>query len=748
MADDARAPISRDLLQDLELLRVRGSKAVLSDSVILTADQDGEVVLTFDIRTEPTAEPSEVDVRDAETVHFVYSGAARFGVTAPRNVLCARADFPRNVGHLCSGPPGCPAAPCLAMGGLQPIYERGGMEALLERLRTFMRDAKTGSLMADGWEPVPFGYQQTFRFGQVQPLYFQEHALAHPQDHYAVGVAINREDEADRAVLLVPGAVPVKEMREALGQRSDGKKRLGVPWVFLWRDPAIVETDPVFEDWRTAAELRAGLTRIGVSEAFDAAAGELLTSGCDFAHHHVDGRKSIVVVVGIWRPAAIMDSFFGYSANPEARRLELRAMIVSWPIVNDLPGDDAEVRTIIGDHPPEPDLLRWVSGTPELPPIALLGVGAIGGAILNDLVRGGASDLLVQDHDNLHAHNLARNVARISDGYRKKVVQAEGMIADISGAACIVHDEDVVATPPAVLADRLQGRLIIDATADERVRVTLDDPAIRGDAILIRSEIFHDGQLGVTFVSRPGGPNLSDLVVSLYARAVDDPTVAAWLDHEHQFPLGPDPLLYGFGCTSQTIRLPNHWVEQHASAAAAMIFDPGEGSGIALNPLDGRGLPKGWSWRPVAPFRVLAPPTEPGWTVRLSEEVAVQLAVAREAALPVETGGYLYGTWDPLRKTITIVYAGDRPPNTTADETSLNLGPAGGTTGERRLERKTRGRLYLCGSWHSHPDGAAAMSGRDYRTMTAHHEIDAPALRPTLLVIVADGDLQAHLRTS
>lgn len=748
MADDASASSSRDFLRELELLRVQGSKGVISDSVTLIVGEDDEVLLTFDIRTEPTAEPPKVDVRDVEAVQFVYSRGAQFGLTAPRNVLCAREDFPRNVGHLCSGPPGCPAAPCLALGGLQPIYERGGMEALLERLRTFMRDAKTGSLMADGWEPVPFGYQQAFRFGQVQPRYFQEHAQANPQGRYAVGVAINREDELDRAVLLAPGAVPVERMREALGQHGDGKKRLGVPWIFLWRDPTVVETDPVFEDWRTLGELRAGLTRIGVVEPFDTAVGQLLTSGCDFAHHHVEGRKSIVVVAGVWRPAPIMDSFFGYSADPEARRLELRAMIVSWSIVQHLPGNDAEVRTIVGDHPPEPDLFRWVSGTPKLPPIALLGVGALGGAILNNLVRGGADDLLVQDQDNLHAHNLARNVARMSDGYRKKVVQAEGMIADISGASCISHDEDIVGTPTDILADRLHGRLIVDATADERVRAALDNPVIRGDTTLIRSEIFHNGKLGVTFVSRVGGPNLSDLMTSLYARAVDDADVAAWLDHEHQFPLGPDPLLYGFGCTSQTTRLPNHWVEQHASASTAMIFEPEEGSGIALNPINDRGLPKGWSWRTVAPFRVLTPPTEPGWTVRISEEVSMQLSALREAALPLETGGYLYGVWNPARKTITIIYAGDSPPNTTANETSLNLGPAGCTPGEKRLERKARGRLYLCGSWHSHPHGAAEMSGRDYRTMMAYREIDAAALRPTLMVIVADRDLQAHLRIS
>ncbi|VXD01360.1 hypothetical protein SPHINGO8AM_80064 [Sphingomonas sp. 8AM] len=35
------------------------------------------------------------------------------------------------------------------------------------------------------------------------------------------------------------------------------------------------------------------------------------------------------------------------------------------------------------------------------------------------------------------------------------------------------------------------------------------------------------------------------------------PNVAAWLNYEDRHPLGPDPLLYGFGCTSMTVHLPN-----------------------------------------------------------------------------------------------------------------------------------------------------------------------------------------------
>ena len=258
--------------------------------------------------------------------------------------------------------------------------------------------------------------------------------------------------------------------------------------------------------------------------------------------------------------------------------------------------------------------------------------------------------------------------------------------------------------------------------------------------------MFHEGRLGTTFVSLGGGPTPSELALSLIASAADDPAVAAWLDHEAEYPLGPNPMLYGFGCTSQTVHLPNFVVEQHAAVAMTAILDEPDGSGVLINPLDARYRPLGHRWLPVAPFTSLVPPTEPDWVVRLSALAVGLMAAERATALPNETGGYLYGQWDPVRQAITVVCATPLPPGSQAKPIALELGPAGSTSTERRLLRKTQGRLYLCGTWHSHAGTSARMSGRDHKAMVKHRSADAPALRPTLIVIVADGDIQAHLQ--
>jgi molybdopterin/thiamine biosynthesis adenylyltransferase len=754
---DAGIPSPQPLgyTERLELLRIERSSGVVEGSLVVGTDEEGRFKLTFDLCTEPTAEPPAADVRDIERIHFVYGEDRRFGETAPTWVMCDRPDFPREVGHLCAGPPGCPAVPCLALGGMQPVYERAGIEALMVRLREFMRDAKTGTLMAEGWEPVPFPVDQPFRSGEIEPRFFQDHAHAHPGEGHALGVAINFEQEGAQHVILYPQVIPLEEIRSAIGQRNSAQEGMergyrGVPWIFLWPSPDRVETDPIFQAWRDQGELREGLRRIGVLEPYENAVGSMLLKDVDFrVSRPPAGGKALVVILGVWRPSPIMSDFFGYSDHEEARRLELRAYMISQDLVGDILADEAPVEAVIGDYPPRPELLRWVSGVGKLPPLSLFGAGALGSAIFDDLVRAGADDLFVQDKDRLGGHNLARHTGRMEDVYRRKTGHAVRLVTKVvqgNSAKIATSEEDIVSTSIEELRARSDGRLVIDATADERVRLRMDDLREVSGSTIVRTEMFHEGRLGAAFVSLPGGPNFSDLVLSMVAAAATVPAVAAWLDYEAQHPLGPDPMLYGFGCTSQTVHLPNHVVRQQASVAMTTILDEHGQSGIALNPLDEVHRPLGWIWLPVDPFSVLVPPTEPDWTVRLSADVVRLLTKERATALPLETGGYLYGRWDPARRRITVLSATPLPPGSTATATTLDLGPAGETVEERRLLRKTRGRLYLCGTWHSHAQGSARMSGRDWTTMTAHQERDEEALRPTLMVIVAEGELQAHLK--
>jgi molybdopterin/thiamine biosynthesis adenylyltransferase len=744
-------PAAGSYAQRLEARRVETSAGVVAGSLDLLVVDEGDV-LEFDIASEPTVNAPAADVRDVERICFVYKHGRRFGETAPSHVLCKREDFPRDLVHLCSTGPGGLAAPCLALAGLQPLYERVGIEAVMERLRKFLRDAKTGTLTADGWEPVPFGIDQVPIGGEVIPHFLQDHAHANLGNGRALGVAINIERDQRRFVAVFPEILAPHQIAEGLAFRNSnaGNKRVGIPWVFLWPTTIAAEGDPIFDDWRTGAELLDGMKRIGVGGAFDAAVGDLLERGIDFrCEREPTGGKAMVVVLGVWRPEPIMREFFGYSEDAEARRLELRAFRVSQDLGKDIVALDTRVETIVGDYPASPELFRWVAGVDRTPPVALIGAGAIGSAILNHLARSGLDDALVIDHDRLRPHNLTRHAARADDLYAPKGEAASGLMHGLIRDMSLKFDSvesDVVDMAIEELVASVEGRLVIDATADERVRLRMDELRSHVRVTIVRTEMFHEGQLGATFVVPPEGPALADMMRMLIASAPDDQHVAAWLEHEEMNPLGPDPLLAGFGCTSQTIHLPLHAVEQHASVATAAILGNRANAGVALNPVDGGYRPTGWSWLPVAPFTILVPPTESDWTVKLSGPALDRIRSVRLEALPSETGGYLYGAWDPVLRTIIVTTATALPPGSTASASSLQLGPAGATLEERRLRLKTRGRIYLVGTWHSHPGGSASMSGRDYTTMMDHHARDAVTLSPTLVVIAAHDELKAHLK--
>ncbi|WP_137786610.1 MULTISPECIES: ThiF family adenylyltransferase [Sphingomonas] len=756
MADGSDEPVDGeivaepDLSQLLEIARISQSAGVVASSIELRRLDEGEI-LTFDIKTEPTVGEPAADVREVERIHFVYLEGRAFGQTAPYNVLCDREDFPRKIGHLCSGEPGCRAAPCLALGGIQPIYERAGIEAIMTRLRDFLRDAKTGTLMMDGWEPVPFGVGQKLRMGQLEPRTLQEHALADPDAGSAVGVAINFDDDDRKQVSVFSQILEPANVQAAIGFHNEkfDRKRVAVPWVFVWREPSAVERGPLFEDWRTGGELLEGMKAIGVDHAFDATVGDLLQRGVDFrcVRPPLFGR-AMVVIIGVWRPAPIMNAFFGYSEDQAARSLELRAFLVSQDYDKSILDADTRIETIVGDYPPRPSLMRWVAGADPLPPVALLGHGALGSAIHDNLARSGMEDVLVWDKDRIHPHNLARHSARTKDVYANKADQAKRLTDALwhdEGKSEAIKD-DIATVDIDDLKARIEGRLVIDATADEQVRLRMDELRGSTEATIVRTEMYHEGRLGMTFVSPPGGPTMSDMMLATIGLAPDDPDVAGWLNYEDRHPLGPDPLLYGFGCTSMTVHLPKHAVEQHASVACTAILGDRSEAGILLNPLDERLRPTGSRWVPMEAFTVLRPASVDEWQIRVSPSAIAAMAAERTAAVPAETGGYLYGSWDPTRRVITVIHASPLPPGSEATETRLELGKAGGTLAERRLTRLARGRVYLCGTWHSHPDGSAHMSGRDDRAMTAHAEKDAPDLRPTLMIIVAQDDVQAHLR--
>ncbi|WP_159756976.1 ThiF family adenylyltransferase [Sphingomonas sp. 8AM] len=115
-----------------------------------------------------------------------------------------------------------------------------------------------------------------------------------------------------------------------------------------------------------------------------------------------------------------MSAFFGYSDIPATRSFELRDFLISQDLDKDILDADTRIEMTVGDYPSRPSLMRWVAGVAPLPPVALLGHGALGSAIYDSLGRSGMEDVLVWDEDRIHPHNLTRHSARTKDVYANK----------------------------------------------------------------------------------------------------------------------------------------------------------------------------------------------------------------------------------------------------------------------------------------------------------------------------------------
>lgn len=760
--DDVRELPEKDWPDALsrEVRRIRRWPAIELGSVSVYTDGAGRVRIGFRVWTERRLEPGPTPIEDVEPITLIYGSANAVGLNAPA-VWSDRADFPRDIGHINPTPPGHPASLCLARAGLQPIYDRYGVDGVLDRLMTWLHDAKTGQLMQDGWEPVPMGEDQDVRGGFFSIGFFQELALN--QDAgvgWRCGVArLLSEDLGGKVVFLSPELDLSDDARvqAACKQVQERPKDKGVaayiPWVFAWSDRAAPIERQLFGVWNNYGEVEAGLKGTGIEAQLPAA---IMNAVLRLTNPTAPGGRPVGLLLGVWRPVPISDQVFGMAHAAQARRLEIRAYLLHCEEHPKNPIDPAvKVRQLLGLQIPSREMLAFTSGVSADAPVALLGYGALGSCIADFLLRAGIPKIAAVDNEDLAPHNLARHNATVENLYARKAAHL-GWLAgkitfpggDIEGAPI---DCDVTGLSDEKIAT-IAGRypLLIDATASEQVRRRLSAAALPAAARLVRAEIFDGGRLGALFVTGgENGPNLIDLYYALCLRAVEDKAVEAWLRSERAAGASSEELMVGMGCASATTRMPKYMVAQHASAFMPAIMAAANGkadTGIGINPLGPDGAPAGWCWFNYGgPVTVLRGADAPGWAVRLSPDAAGRLAELRIAHGNDETGGYLYGGYDFVLTQIYVVAVSDVPPGTRQSPAAIDLGPAGRTPLERRIDRRAGGKLARVGTWHSHPRSGPDMSRKDRRTMERFRDEDRENGVPTLLVIASPEGDSAHL---
>lgn len=708
-----------------------------------------------------------VSFQDPEPIVLAWADARQVGRIAPV-VLSGRDDFPRDLRHLNPLPREWPASFCLSLVSLNDIYQRFGIVGIVQRLRQWLVDAAAGSLDADGWHPMPLASLPQGRHAVallIDSAFIQELAVGAGPGGFLAGVARGSE----RWTYAIPNVHPVEgergrpsplmEARRGFieHERQAGMRCEHFPWVLVWN---LEETEaPTFGYVETLGDLLAQLEPVGLRER--ATAAIVSVEAQNTVRRVKTHDKATLLLVAIRRPRPLMAGMPGLSSAPLARSYEIAAYLITGPTERGMADEANAVIQCVSTPWASPATFRHTSDVPPLAGVAIFGAGALGSALVDLGLRAGLDDLSVFDRDRIEPHNLARHGAHFADVGTPKAEWAEAFAKALGptaaeGAPDLLgrkaefwvrgHALDAITATDEDLKSRLtSAQVLVDATANALVRSRLC--ALAPARRVIRAEIFNHGRLGVLCVGaaahNPDPFDLYHVLCTLYDR---DEAVKEWLRNESAGQVGLEEMIMGFGCASATVRLPKWAVDLHAAAFMPSLVDAMRleravpGAGVGINALNDRLQPSGWRWYDVPAFHEFAI-ADIGWSVRIHPEVLEQIRALRAAALPAETGGYLFGGWDRDLKRMTVVSVTPAPPGTTGTPSDLVLAGVDRCPKTAALLRRSAGRLHLVGTWHSHPNYCSRPSVTDVFTMSAMVKDNRTIGMPTLMLIQADGPL-------
>lgn len=109
--------------------------------------------------------------------------------------------------------------------------------------------------------------------------------------------------------------------------------------------------------------------------------------------------------------------------------------------------------------------------------VALVGVGALGSALADMLVRAGVKDIALVDGDLLEAGNVCRHLATLSDVGKRKVEVVAQRLRAISPTVQVTEmDERLSADPKTIVGQFDEYEIIIDCTASDEALALLALP--------------------------------------------------------------------------------------------------------------------------------------------------------------------------------------------------------------------------------------------------------------------------------
>jgi len=667
-------------------------------------------------------------------------------VRGPRVFL--RKGFPLNLPHINPHRPGEAVSPCLFEGSIDEVFHRFGIDAVIDQLVDWLSKAAAGQLIDanQGWEATRRDQNDgciVFDAAALTTAIGRDSINAYgvkfmAQERYFLG-QLTEYNQVDLGAFRYAASYADHQGQRwchgttvALVARADSPSWEAHTYGEYFPDtvsdlPSLLDTAARLGVNRDALEKKIkdyfrdqDMTKMAAAKDVEFYAAVILAA-----------RRPIPLINDIHRTVEFLPYFLRYAGNVLQNTIDVRSVWHSYAL--------------------SADILRVTSGFDQPAcsgPIVLAGCGSLGSKIGLHLGRAGFGAFTFVDNDWMSPHNMARHALLVKDfaGAASKSQLMLAAFADLSHVQCNAYDADFTsvlgnATDFATIGVH-EAQLIIDATASlavltaETVSPLLDSAPGR----LVRVLMYGQGRCTAIFIEgRARSCRVDDLTAALFNACRTDADLRHAISGDTTDPVR---LLVGDNCSSMTTPMPDSVVSRSAALVSMRIErllreGPPEAASLCFGVTDPTGMGVAWREITIGTTKVLPCSAGSGWTVRVPQWVASDIAMEVTRWPKIETGGALIGHVNEATQTIVLGGTLEAPPDSERAATRFILGTKGLVPALSKAHQDSLGHLFFVGTWHSHPMGGGH-SSIDRATL-ARLSVIAPDLPMVSLIWTPDG---------
>jgi integrative and conjugative element protein (TIGR02256 family) len=395
-------------------------------------------------------------------------------------------------------------------------------------------------------------------------------------------------------------------------------------------------------------------------------------------------------------------------------------------------------------YPTREDIRQYsgIAKEDNIPNGIIAGVGALGGLIAKIWGRECWGEWLFIDDDILKSHNIVRHIStRHGVGFSKSVV-VDSVVSDIhnfeSNSSPKHFVGSAISDDPKIVSRIKEADILIDATTTLYVprEISKKEEYPRTASVFITPS----GMSSVMLLEDVERNIRCNSLEAQYYRAILN---SEWGASHLSGHLGR--LWVGAGCREITTAMSDELIHLHAAILSRQIRKSSSVPSARICVWDCQEDVGGVVLHDIEAFSTQSALIS-DWEVRWDYGFLSEAKKYRDAALPNETGGLLFGIIDQKDKTLTLVKACHAPDNSKSTPTSFERGAYESTAILDDYHERTGGVVTYVGEWHSHPQECAALPSQDdigqLSFLTGALQVEG---MPVLMLIVSDSSFGFYL---